>query len=113
MGRVLGQKQLGRREKPSAHKAAIVRENGKKGGRPPGSKDNLPGREKLRLAASEMGDELIRLVLHGKTENIRCAAIRDGLAYAWGRPPQPIDGDGAGGPIIIKIITQVPGPDDD
>jgi hypothetical protein len=50
---------------------------------------------------------------HGKTENIRCAAIRDGLAYAWGRPPQPIDGDGAGGPIIIKIITQVPGPDDD
>jgi hypothetical protein len=44
MGRVLGQKQLGRREKPSAHKAAIVRENGKKGGRPPGSKDNLPGR---------------------------------------------------------------------
>lgn len=65
MGRVLGQKQLGRREKPSAHKAAIVRENGKKGGRPPGSKDNLPGREKLRLAASEMGDELIRLALHG------------------------------------------------
>jgi hypothetical protein len=39
MSRVLGQKQLGRREKPSAHKAAIVRENGKKGGRPPGSKD--------------------------------------------------------------------------
>ena len=63
-----------------SHKPAIVRENGNKGGRPPGSKDNLPGREKLRLAASEMGDELIRLALHGKTENIRCAAIRDGLA---------------------------------
>jgi hypothetical protein len=76
MGRVLGQKQLGRREKPSAHKAAS--------------------------AASEMGDELIRLALHGKTENIRCAAIRDGLAYAWGRPPQRIDDDGAGGPIKPK-----------
>ena len=100
------------RERPSAHKAAVARENGKKGGRPPGAKDNLAGREKLRLAAPEMADELIRLALHGKTENIRAAAIRDGLAYVWGRPPQPIDGDGAGGPIIIKIITQVPGPDD-
>jgi hypothetical protein len=43
--------------------------------------DYNPSREKLRLAASEMGDELIRLALHGKTENIRCAAIRDELAY--------------------------------
>jgi hypothetical protein len=101
------------RERPSAHKAAVVRENGKKGGHPAGSKDNLPGREKLRLAGGEMADELLRLGLHGKTENVRVAALRDGLAYAWGRPPQPHDGDGAGGPIIIKIITQVPGPDDD
>jgi hypothetical protein len=86
MGRVLGQKQLGRREKPSAHKAAVVRENGKKGGRPPGSKDNLPGREKLRLAGGEMADELLWLGLHSKTENVRVGALRDGLAYAWGRP---------------------------
>jgi hypothetical protein len=99
------------REKPSALKARTNRENGKKGGRPAGSKDNLAGREEMRAAAPAMGAELIRLALHGKTEQIRLTAIRDGLAYAWGKPPQPHDGDGQGGPI--RVITQVPGPVDD
>jgi hypothetical protein len=84
-------------------------------GRPKGSMsaDKIALRDRCRVKDSEHVSYLEHIAANDKSGAVRVAAIRELFDRGHGRCPQPIDGDGAGGPIIIKIITQVPGPDDD
>lgn len=93
---------------------AANRANAQKGGRPAGgmNADKLAFRDRFRAKEVELADSLINLALHGSTEQIRLAATERCIDRGWGRPPQPVDGDGQGGPVTIRITTRVPGPDD-
>jgi hypothetical protein len=55
---------------------------------------------------------LERIAEFSKNDRDAISAINTLLDRGHGRAPQPHDGDGEGGPITIKIITQVPVPDD-
>jgi hypothetical protein len=115
-------------ESASAAKAKAVAENGRKGGRPRGSRDKLPrsrthldersgadkvaGLEVMRQKAPVVGAELVRLALYAEAEPVRAAACRDVLAYAWGRP-RPLEGEpgeDAAKVTIVNVITGVRGP---
>ena len=68
-------------------------------------------RDRFRAKEVELADNLINLALHGKTEQIRLAATERCIDRGWGRPPQPHDGDGQGGPMTLMVYTGVPEPD--
>ncbi len=93
---------------------AANRANGNKGGRPPGAMnvEKLAFRDRFRAKEVELADNRINLALHGTTEQIRLAATERCIDRGWGRPPQPVDGDGAGGPVLIRVSTGVPTPPD-
>ena len=76
-------------------------------GRPKGSMsaDKIALRDRCRVKDSEHVSYLEHIA-------VRVAAIRELFDRGHGRCPQPIDGDGQGGPIVIRVVTRVPGPDD-
>ena len=62
---------------------------------------------------SEHVSYLEHIAANDKSGAVRVAAIRELFDRGHGRCPQPIDGDRLGGPIVIRVVTRVPGPDDD
>lgn len=100
----------------------IAQRNGLKGGRPVGSK-SVP--QDIKRAAKEAVEnfyreyaldgakEMKRIALQGKFEPTRVQAIDRMHDRIFGKPPQPHDGDGLGGSIILQVYTGVPEPDDD
>jgi hypothetical protein len=72
--------------------------------------DKIALRDRVLGREEEMVTRLFHLAFHAESEAAQCAALRDLFDHAFGRPPQPCDGDGQGGPI--RVITRVPGPDD-
>jgi hypothetical protein len=48
---------------------------------------------------------LARLAREAQSEQTRVAAIKEILDRAYGRPTQPIDGDGQGGAVIVNVVT--------
>jgi len=89
----------------------ICRENGKLGGRPKGSlnKVSCEIRALAQLSAPDAFAELARLAREAQSEQTRVAAIKEILDRAYGRPTQPIDGDGQGGAVIVNVVTGVRG----
>ena len=53
------------------------------------------------------------LAFQGESEAVQLGALHGLFDRGWGRPVQPHDGDGQGGPITFSIITGVPEPSDD
>jgi hypothetical protein len=53
--------------------------------------------------------ELARLATHAESEQARVGAIRELFDRGYGKAPQPHDGDGEGGAMIVKVITGVRG----
>ena len=92
---------------------AANRRNASMAGRPAGSMnaEKIAFRHRFRAKEVELADNLITLALHGKTEQIRLAATERCIDRGWGRPPQPHDGDGQGGPMTLMVYTGVPEPD--
>ena len=82
-------------------------------GRPAGSMnaEKIAFGDRFRAKEVELADNLSTLALHGKTEQIRLAATERCIDRGWGRPPQPHDGDGQGGPMTLMVYTGVPEPD--
>jgi hypothetical protein len=89
----------------------ICRENGKLGGRPKGSlnKVSCEIRALAQLSAPDAFAELARLAREAQSEQTRVAAIKEILDRAYGRPTQPIDGDGQGGAVVVNVVTGVRG----
>jgi len=83
--------------------------NGRKTG---GRKAGTPNRAtaEIRQVAMLHGPAAIKrlAVLMRGPGPVAVAACRELLDRAYGRSPQPIDGDGQGGPMIINVITGVP-----
>lgn len=52
-----------------------------------------------RIHAPEAIVELARLARNAVSESARVGAIKEILDRAYGKAPQPMDGDGEGGPI--------------
>jgi hypothetical protein len=84
-------------------------------GRPKGSMsaDKIALRDRCRVKDSGHVSYLEQIAANDKSGAVRVAAIRELFDRGHGRCPQPIDGDGLGGPIVIRVVTRVPGPDDD
>jgi hypothetical protein len=86
--------------------------NGRKtGGRKAGipNKATAEIRELARADGPAVFKELVRLAFKSKSEQTRVAAIKEILDRAYGRPTQPIDGDGQGGAVIVNVVTGVRG----
>lgn len=107
--------QARRPHRTTAKQLAANRVNAQKAGRPAGgmNADKIALRDKCRAYDDRNISILARIAAdEAAPHSARISAIGMLLERAHGRPPQPIDGDGVGGPISIEIITQVPGPDD-
>lgn len=77
-------------------------QSGNPGGRP---KTMGEVREAARAHTKEMIDVLVRIAKSGKTDQARALAANSILDRGWGKPVQPIDGDGSGGAILVKAAT--------
>jgi hypothetical protein len=93
--------------------------NGLKGGRPVGSK-STPHEVKERVLqiyreqAHKLAQEMLDIALDKKNFSpTRLVAIDKIQDRMFGKPPQPHDGDGFGGSIIMQVFTGVPEPEDD
>ena len=73
-------------------------QSGNPGGRPKGSAEV---RELARAMTSRAFEEIERMAFTGADDRIRLDAIKIILERGWGKPAQPIDGDGEGGPVQI------------
>lgn len=47
--------------------------------------------------------------MNGDGGAVAVAACRELLDRGYGKAPQPHDGDGEGGPVVVKVITGVRG----
>jgi hypothetical protein len=90
-------------------RAESARENGKLGGRPPGSPNKITAeiRAVAQRHAPDAFAELARLSKHADSEQVRIAAIKEILDRAYGKSPQPLSGDNEGEPVIVRVITGV------
>ena len=94
--------------------------NGLKGGRPVGSKGPHTPKdvkaavlERYRERGIELADAMLEIALNKKTFSpTRIAAIDKIQDRIFGKPPQPHDGDGQGGSIVLQVFTGVPEPDE-
>jgi hypothetical protein len=43
---------------------------------------------------------------NGQSESARVAAAEALLSRGWGKPSQPVDGDGEGGPVQLTVTWQ-------
>lgn len=91
---------------PKLPKSVSNRINGKLGGRPKGAK-NKTGAD-IRLLAQQYAPaalaEIGRLSKYAESEGVRVKAGEVILDRAYGRAPQPFDGDGQGGPIVYELV---------
>ena len=78
-------------------------------GRKPGSpnKTGAELRELARLYGPSALKELARLAEHAESESARVQAIGMLLDRGYGKPAQPVDGDGEGGPIPFERIKRI------
>jgi hypothetical protein len=86
--------------------------NGRKtGGRSAGTPNKATAeiRDLARADGPAVFKELVRLAFKSNSEQTRVAAIKEILDRAYGRPTQPIDGDGHDGPVIVNVVTGVRG----
>lgn len=97
----------------------IAQRNGLLGGRPVGSK-NTPAEvkaavlERYRERGIELADAMLEIALDKKQFSpTRITAIDKIQDRMFGKAPQPIDGDGLGGSIVLQVYTGVPEPDED
>jgi len=51
---------------------------------------------------------LASIARNGTSESARVAASVALLDRGWGKPTQPVDGDGEGGPVRFVVVTGVP-----
>jgi hypothetical protein len=82
----------------------------------PGKSGNPGGRPKLpphiREMARALTEEAIETAAQimrdpAETGSARMAAVNAILDRGWGKPAQPVDGDGEGGPIRFQRIERV------
>lgn len=77
----------------------------------PGQSGNPGGRPKASAKVRDLAREhteaalsvLVQIATEGESEAARVAAANAILDRAYGKPTQPIDGDGEGGPIAQGI----------
>lgn len=77
------------------------RRGGRKSGTP--NKATAEIREIARKYAPGVIKELARLATQAESEAARVSAIREILDRGFGKSPQPMDGDGQGGPIRQEV----------
>lgn len=75
-------------------------QSGNPGGRP---KAIARVREAAREHTETALDILLGIARDGQSEAARVSAANSILDRAWGKPAQPLDGDGEGGPILNGI----------
>lgn len=84
----------------------------KTGGRKPGAlnKATATVKEICRQYAPAVIVEMARLAKEAESETARIAAGKEILDRAYGKAPQPHDGDGDGGAmrLLVTVITGVP-----
>ena len=90
---------------------AAPKGHAKYGGRVAGTPNKATAeiRDLARADGPAVFKELVRLAFKSKSEQTRVAAIKEILDRAYGRPTQPIDGDGQGGAVIVNVVTGVRG----
>ncbi len=76
-------------------------QSGNPGGRSAGLKHI---RELAREKTETAIQTLIQVCETGESEAARVAAANAILDRGWGKPTQPLDGDGEGGPIKVQAI---------
>jgi hypothetical protein len=81
------------------------------GGRVAGTpnKATVELRDIVRQYCPEAAVELARLSTEAISEQARVSAIKELFDRGYGKAPQPHDGDGQGGPVIIRVTTGVRG----
>lgn len=61
----------------------------------------------LARSYTEMAiQSLAGIAQNGESESARVAAINALLDRGWGKPAQPVDGDGEGGPVQLTVTWQ-------
>ena len=79
-------------------------QSGNPGGRPKGVAQI---RELVQAKGDDLVGKLMEMALGANTEDrVRLEAIKALLDRGYGRPAQPVDGDGEGGPIHLTIGWQ-------
>jgi hypothetical protein len=88
----------------AAHKGHV-----RAGGRAKGTlnKVTVELKELARLHGPAGIERLAKLAMHSKSEMTSVAAIKELFDRGYGKAPQPHDGDGQGGPVVVKVITGV------
>jgi hypothetical protein len=81
------------------HIIPLKRRGGRQAGTP--NKSTAAIRELAQQYGEAAMAELARLATEAESEMVQIAAIKEILDRAYGRPTQPVDGDGEGGPILI------------
>ena len=89
----------------AAHKGCA-----KTGGRAKGTPNHATAdiRELARVHGPAVIQRLVALS-HNPSGAVAVAASRELLDRGYGKAPQPHDGDGQGGPVVLKVITGVRG----
>ena len=65
----------------------------------------------LARSYTEMAiQSLAGIAQNGESESAKVAAANALLDRGWGKPSQPIDGDGEGGPVLQRIETVIVDP---
>lgn len=76
----------------------------------PGGRSKAPARV-IELARAHTGtaiETLVQIMSASKAPpSSRVAAAQALLDRGWGKPAQPVDGDGEGGPVTIEIVRRV------
>ena len=80
----------------------------KTGGRSAGTPNKATA--EIRALAAVHGPAVIKRLVELMEEAgpIAVAACRELLDRGYGKAPQPLDGDGQGGPVIVHVVTGVP-----
>jgi hypothetical protein len=64
----------------------------------------------LKTVAREYGPRVIEklwaICEHGDTDQARISAAREILDRGYGKPAQPVSGDGDGEPVIVKHLVE-------
>lgn len=90
----------------AAHKGHV-----KAGGRAKGTLNKATSgiKELARVHGPDVIERLVKLS-GDPSGAVAVAACRELLDRGYGKAPQPHDGDGEGGPMVVRVITGVRGP---